>query len=125
MRRALALGLLVIACQKPKDPQGDVPASTNAPLASSGGGRLYRAPPASSALDLQASEGGWSLHPTAAKACPDAGADKKCLGEKCGPLCSRWIDEKFKSFATTGQKNRLYFACFGSCLAGGPPDAGR
>lgn len=119
MRWAVALTLAVafVACSKPKDPEAENPAPTQSTVVKTG--RLHRAPPPSNALDMQASEGGWSLHASAATGC----SDQKCIGQKCGPLCTQYIEERFKTFATVGQKNRLYFACFGSCLAG-PPDGG-
>jgi hypothetical protein len=114
-RWALALALVLSACSKPKDAEGTNPSVSESATASSGK-RLYRAPTPAASLDMVASEGGWSLHARAATGC----SDQKCTGEKCGPLCSQYVEERFKSFATVGQKNRLYFACFGGCLAGYP-----
>lgn len=112
------MGLMLFACSKPKDPEATNPATTES-VTTSSGGRRYRAPAPASSLDMVASEGGWSLHAGAATGC----SDQKCIGQKCGPLCTQYVEERFKTFATVGQKNRLYFACFGSCLAG-PPDGG-
>jgi hypothetical protein len=114
MKWALALALALVACSK-KNPEGDNPASTQG--SASG---FSQAPPApTSSAVMRAAEGGWSLHATAAQGC----SDKKCMGPKCEPLCSRYVEERLGPFQTPSQKSRLYFVCFGSCLAG-PPDGG-
>jgi hypothetical protein len=114
MKRALAVGVLLLACSKKTE---STSASSALPPASPA---PHSAAPPVGSRDAIAEQGGWSLHAGAASSC---GTDKKCLGEKCGSLCQRFLDEQFKTFATVGQRNRLYFACFGTCLAG-PPDAG-
>lgn len=115
MRWAFAFALTLLACSKPKGPEGDNSASTQG---STGGFSQAPPAPANSAV-TRAAEGGWSLHASAAKGC----SDQKCIGPKCEPLCARWVEEHLGPFKVPGQKTRLYFVCFGSCLAG-PPDGG-
>jgi hypothetical protein len=50
-------------------------------------------------------------------------SDKRCIGEKCGKMCTQWMSENYTSFRSTNQRNVIYFNCLGACLAG--PDAGK
>ncbi len=88
------------------------------------GGSLAAAPPSATVTEpdpvARSSAAGRELHADVAKGC----SDQKCFGEKCGPLCVRFMDEKYKTFTTVSQRNRVYFACFGACL-GGSLDGGK
>ena len=46
-------------------------------------------------------------------------SDEKCLLEKCGKLCVAWMDETYKAFKSTRQRNEVYFGCLGACLSAG------
>lgn len=132
-RRRLALALAPIlaltGCKDGKDPAGrGEPAASTPKVALSQ--QPWRQNPESlpapapagsgSMLDGREEAAGYKMHADAANGC---NGDKKCIGTRCGPLCTSWMNETYKTFRSVNQRNEVYFACLGACLAG--PDGGK